>query len=66
MLVLARKMNQSIMIGEDVRIVVIGIDRHQIKLGIDAPKDIVVHRAEVYEAIQRGDAPKRGNATVGA
>ncbi len=52
MLVLSRKANQSIVVGDDVRIVVVGIDRDHVKLGIEAPRSISVHRAEVYEEIK--------------
>ena len=55
MLVLSRKINQSIMIGDDVRIVVVAVDRDQVKLGIEAPRDISVHRSEIYEEIQRSN-----------
>ncbi|HVN68498.1 MAG TPA: carbon storage regulator CsrA [Candidatus Binatia bacterium] len=51
MLVLSRKANQSIMIGSDIRIVVIGLDRDQVKLGIEAPRHVPVHRFEVFEDI---------------
>ena len=53
MLVLSRKLNQAIMVGDNVRIVVVSVDRDQVKLGIDAPREIPVHRSEVYEEIQR-------------
>jgi carbon storage regulator len=53
MLVLSRKINQSIMVGDNVRIVVVAVDRDQVKLGIEAPRDIPVHRSEIYEEIQR-------------
>ncbi|MBN2039991.1 MAG: carbon storage regulator CsrA [Spirochaetes bacterium] len=52
MLVLARKLNESIMIGDDIEIVVIDMKGDQVKLGIKAPKKIAVHRKEVYEEIQ--------------
>lgn len=49
MLVLSRKLNQSIVIGNDVRIVVVAIERDQVKLGIEAPRDLAVNRSEVSE-----------------
>jgi len=52
-LVLSRKLNQSIMVGDDVRIVVVAVDRDTVKLGIEAPREIPVHRSEVYEEIRR-------------
>ncbi|MGC2406530.1 MAG: carbon storage regulator CsrA [Candidatus Cybelea sp.] len=55
MLVLSRKANQSIMIGSDIRIIVVGVDRDQVKLGIDAPRDVPVHRLEIFTEIHRGD-----------
>jgi carbon storage regulator len=54
-LVLSRKLNQSIVIGDDVHIVVVSIDRDTVKLGIAAPREVPVHRAEVYEEIQRAN-----------
>lgn len=53
MLVLARRVNQSFMIGDDIEIVVVEIRGDQVKLGIKAPKDIKVFRQEVYEDIQK-------------
>jgi carbon storage regulator len=55
MLVLSRKLNQAIMIGDNIRIVVVSVDRDQVKLGIDAPRDIPVHRSEVFDEIQRAN-----------
>jgi len=52
MLVLTRKVGQSLMIGDDVEIVFFGINGNQIKVGINAPADIKVHRFEIYEKIQ--------------
>ncbi len=53
MLVLTRQMEESIMIGDDVEIVIVGINGNRVRLGINAPKRIPVHRKEVYETIQR-------------
>jgi carbon storage regulator len=55
MLVLSRKANQSIMIGSDIRIVVVGVDRDQVKLGIEAPRHVPVHRLEIFAEIHAGD-----------
>lgn len=55
MLVLSRKLNQSIMIGDDVEIIIVSVDRDQVKLGIKAPREIAVHRSEVYQEIQRAN-----------
>ncbi len=60
MLVLSRKLNQAIMIGDDVRIVVVAVDRDTVKLGIEAPRTIPVHRSEVYEEIQRNNRAAAG------
>lgn len=52
MLVLSRKLNESIIIGDNIKIVVIEISPGKVRLGIDAPRDVPVHRKEVYEAIR--------------
>ena len=53
MLVLSRHRNQSIVIGDNIVITVVDIRGDKVRLGIDAPQSILVHRQEVYEAIQR-------------
>lgn len=52
MLILARKLNESIMIGDDVEIVVVEIKGDQVKLGIRAPRTVAVHRTEIYKEIR--------------
>jgi len=52
MLVLTRKVNQSIMIGDQIKVVVVDVRGDQVKLGIEAPKTISVHREEIYSEIQ--------------
>ena len=52
MLVLSRKINQSIVIGDDVRVVVVAIERDQVKLGIEAPRELAVNRSEVSEKLK--------------
>ena len=53
MLVLTRKLNESIMIGNDIEITVFAVEGEQIKLGINAPKKIEIHRKEIYLSIQQ-------------
>ena len=53
MLVLSRHRDESIIIGDDIVITIVDIRGDKVRLGIDAPQDIPVHRQEVYEAIQR-------------
>jgi len=53
MLVLSRKKNESIVINDDITIVVVEIRGDKVRLGVDAPKEVPVHRNEVYEAIRR-------------
>jgi len=53
MLVLSRQRGETIMIGDDIEVTVIDVRGDKVRLGIDAPKEISVHRKEVYEAIRR-------------
>ena len=55
MLVLSRKKDESIVINNDITIVVVEIRGDKVRLGVEAPKEIPVHRREVFEAIARGD-----------
>lgn len=52
MLVLSRKKNESIVISDDIRIVVVDVQGDKVRLGIEAPKDTPVHRKEIYDIIQ--------------
>ena len=58
MLVLSRQKDESIIIGDDVEITIVDVRGDKVRLGINAPKSISVHRKEVYEAIQREKAEK--------
>jgi len=53
MLVLSRKVNESIIIGENIEIMVVEVKGDQVKLGINAPKNISLYRGEIFEAIQK-------------
>ena len=52
MLILSRKINESIMVGDEIEIKIIDVTNRVVKLGIEAPKAILVHRKEIYEAIK--------------
>lgn len=53
MLILARRLGETVMIGEDVTITVLGVKGNQVRIGINAPKHVGVHREEIYERIKR-------------
>ena len=55
MLVLSRKINETIIINDNIVITVVDIRGDKVRLGIDAPRDVPVHRQEVYDAIKRGE-----------
>ena len=58
MLVLSRQKDESIIIGDDVEITIVDVRGDKVRLGINAPRNISVHRKEIYEAIQREKAQK--------
>ncbi len=58
MLVLSRQKDESIIIGDDIEITIVDVRGDKVRLGINAPREISVHRKEVYEAIQREKAQK--------
>jgi carbon storage regulator len=62
MLVLSRKKNESIVIDNDITIVVVEIRGDKVRLGVEAPKEVPVHRREVYDAIRRNEMANRNDA----
>ncbi len=52
MLILTRRLNETVMIGDDVTVTVLGVKGGQVRIGVNAPKDVAVHREEVYERIK--------------
>ena len=60
MLVLSRKKNESIVINDDIRIVVVEIRGDKVRLGVEAPVEVPVHRREVYDAIKRAEGLHNG------
>jgi carbon storage regulator len=53
MLILTRRVGETVMIGDDVTITVLGVKGNQVRVGINAPKTVAVHREEIYERIKR-------------
>jgi carbon storage regulator len=53
MLILTRRVGETVMIGTDVTVTVLGVNGNQVRVGIEAPKSVPVHRKEIYERIQR-------------
>lgn len=62
MLILTRRAGETVMIGSDVTITVLGVKGNQVRIGINAPKDVAVHREEIYERIQSEQAGGGGAA----
>jgi carbon storage regulator len=52
MLILTRRIGESVVIGDDIHITVLGVKGNQVRLGVNAPKDVSVHREEIYQRIQ--------------
>lgn len=66
MLVLTRKINQSIQIGNDIELTILSLDKDQVKIGIQAPKNIEIHRKEIYIAIQEENAEAAKASAIAA
>ncbi len=63
MLILTRRISESVIIGDEVKVTVLGVKGNQVRLGIDAPKTVSVHREEIYQRIQQ---EKEGGGAPGA
>ena len=61
MLILTRRVGESLMVGDDITVTVLGVKGNQVRIGVNAPRDVAVHREEIYDRIQEDDkkpAPK--------
>jgi carbon storage regulator len=59
MLILTRRVGETLMIGDEITVTIVGVNANQIRLGIEAPKEIPVHREEVYVRLQEENARQR-------
>jgi carbon storage regulator len=69
MLILTRRVGETVMIGNDVTVTVLGVKGNQVRVGINAPKNVAVHREEIYERIKReqqGEGKPTGESEVSA
>lgn len=62
MLILTRRIGETLMIGDEVSVTVLGVKGNQVRLGVDAPKDVAVHREEIYQRIHQEKDDNRGNS----
>jgi len=62
MLILTRRVGETLVIGDDVNVTVLGVKGNQVRLGINAPKDVSVHREEIYQRIQQEQQPPEGES----
>jgi len=62
MLILTRRVGETLMIGDEVTVTVLGVKGNQVRIGVNAPKEVAVHREEIYQRIQREKEDSHGNA----
>jgi carbon storage regulator len=64
MLILTRRVGETVMIGNEVTVTVLGVKGNQVRIGVNAPKDVAVHREEIYERIKREQDQDPAGASV--
>ena len=61
MLILTRRVGESLMVGDDITVTVLGVKGIQVRIGVNAPRDVAVHREEIYSRIQEGESAEKSD-----
>ncbi len=59
MLILTRRVGESLMVGDEITVTVLGVKGNQVRIGVNAPRDVAVHRDEIYNRIQDDEPPRK-------
>lgn len=63
-MILTRRAGETLFIGDDIKVTVLGVKGNQVRIGVEAPKDVEVHREEIYQRIQKEKEEKRPQAVA--